>query len=118
METNITNNAVSEVSLKRRPKSELRKQLEALTEGQSITVNYSGKKTPFAVVIAIKRQQLVKHFVFQELEAGVYKVWISASGERSHSLTGPGPKPKTEVPVVAATPAEPVTPPQAEQPAS
>lgn len=97
MDTNITNNTAPEVSLKRRPKSELRKQLEALADGQSVTISYSGKKTPFAVVIAIKRQQLGRHFVFQELETGVYKVWVSTTGERSHSLTGPGPKPKADV---------------------
>ena len=71
---------------KRRPKSQLRLQLEALQTGQEITLNYANMKTPFSVLIAIKRQQLGKHFVFEEVATGQYKVKVGTEAERSHSL--------------------------------
>ena len=75
---------------KRRPKSQLRLQLEALEPGQEITVNYANMKTPFSVLIAIKRQQLGKHFVFEELEPGQFKVRVGVGTDRSHSLRKKG----------------------------
>jgi hypothetical protein len=71
---------------KRRPKSPLRLQLEALQAGQEIVLKYTDKKTPFSVLMAIKRQQLGKHFVFEELTPGEFKVRIGTGAERSHSL--------------------------------
>jgi hypothetical protein len=71
---------------KRRPKSQLRLQLEALGPGQEITVGYVDMKTPFSVLIAIKRQQLGKHYVFEEIETGKFKVRIGVGTDRSHSL--------------------------------
>jgi hypothetical protein len=38
------------------------------------------------VLIAIKRQQLKKHFIFEEISAGRYRVRIGTSAERSVSL--------------------------------
>jgi hypothetical protein len=80
--------AVSESSppRPRRPKSELRRQLELLEPGRRLTINYGKRKTPFSVVIAIKRQQLKKHFVFREVSAGIFEVWVGDKTERSISL--------------------------------
>lgn len=69
-----------------RAKSPLRIQLEALQPGSDLAVDYVGKKTPFSVLIAIKRQQLKKHFIFEEISAGRYRVRIGTSAERSVSL--------------------------------
>jgi hypothetical protein len=52
---------------KRRPKSPLRLQLEALEPGREVAISYANMKTPFSVLIAIKRQQLGKHFVLTRL---------------------------------------------------
>ncbi len=71
---------------KRRPKSPLRLQLEALEPGREVAISYANMKTPFSVLIAIKRQQLGKHFVFDEIEPGQFKVWVGAGTDRSHSL--------------------------------
>lgn len=72
----------------RRPKSQLRLQLEALKDGETIRVNYDHKrKTPFSVMIAIKRLQLKRHFVYKEVSDGVYDLWVGRSEERSKSLT-------------------------------
>lgn len=70
----------------RRPKSELRRQLEALEPGRLLTVNYGKVKTPFSVVMAIKRHQLKKHFVFREVAAGKFEVWVGDGTERSSRL--------------------------------
>jgi hypothetical protein len=71
---------------RRRPKSPLRLRLEALEPGREIAISYANMKTPFSVLIAIKRQQLGKHFVFDETEPGQFKVWVGAGTDRSHSL--------------------------------
>ena len=71
---------------KRRPKSPLRLQLEALEPGWEVAISYANMKTPFSALIAIKRQQLGKHFVFDEIEPGQFKVWVGAGTDRSHSL--------------------------------
>ena len=70
----------------RHPKSPLRLRLEALEPGREIAISYANMKTPFSVLIAIKRQQLGKHFVFEETEPGQFKVWVGAGTDRSHSL--------------------------------
>ena len=71
---------------RRHPKSPLRLRLEALEPGREIAISYANMKTPFSVLIAIKRQQLGKHFVFDETEPGQFKVWVGAGTDRSHSL--------------------------------
>jgi hypothetical protein len=50
-----------------------------------MTVSYC-MRTPFSVLMAIKRLQLGRHFVFQEVAPGHYKIWIGSATERSRSL--------------------------------
>jgi hypothetical protein len=69
-----------------RAKSPLRVQMEALQPGSDLEVDYVNKKTPFSVLIAIKRQQLRKRFIFEKISAGCYRVRIGTSAERSVSL--------------------------------
>jgi len=52
---------------KRRPKSPLRLQLEALEPGREVAISYANMKTPFSALIAIKRQQLGKHLFLTRL---------------------------------------------------
>jgi len=89
-----------------RRKSPLRKTLEALQPDQVVMVEYS-KKSPFSVIIAIKRLQLKKHFVFTELSPGHFKVWIGTTEERSSSIRKKSPRRTAPNGALLITPTDP-----------